>query len=92
MDYPLIHFTEVFKQPDAGAAVNGRNKQPYFTDPPVGEFEKAITNVEMIEISIFLTDFSLFYFDARMVSNIVILAGIAFFQYLINSLASKATE
>ena len=72
--------------------MNRRDEKPYFTDASIGKLQEARPDLFIVKIGELLADFSFFYLDARMVLNIIILAGIAFFQDLINRLASGAAK
>jgi hypothetical protein len=72
--------------------VYGWNEQSYFTDPTVGKFEQVIPDFLMVKICVFLANFSLLDFDPGMGLNVVIVAGVAFFQDLVNRFAAIATK
>jgi len=92
MQDTILDPVQVLQEPDAGAAMDGRDEQLNFTDAAIGKFKQALPDLFMIEIGIFLTYFSLFYFYSRMCSNIVILAGIALPEYFINGFTTMATK
>ena len=92
MDDAFLQPSQVFEQPDTGAAMDRWYEQPYFTDPAIGKLKQSAADIFMIEVGVFLPDLSFFDLNAGMVFNIVIFTGITFFQYLINCPASIAAK
>ena len=72
--------------------MNGRDEKPDFADTAVGKLQEAGPDLFMVKPGKLLANFSFFYPDARVVFNIIILAGIAFFQDLINCFATGTAE
>jgi hypothetical protein len=88
----FLYPVQVLQQPDARTAMDGRDKQPYFADTAVGKLQEAGPDLFIVKVCILLAYFRLFYFDARVVLNFIIFAGIAFFQDLINRFASRTAK
>ena len=72
--------------------MNGWDEQPDLADTAIGKLQQAIPYFLMVQVSIFLPYFSFFNPDARMVCDVIVFAGIAFFQDFINRFAAIAAK
>lgn len=72
--------------------MDGRNEQPYFTYSPIGEIKQVLFDFFMVQVRIFLTDFCGIDLNPRMGFDIVIFAGVTFFQDFINSPATMTAK
>jgi hypothetical protein len=92
MDDPFLKFTKVFEQPDAGAAMDRWNEEPYLTDSAIGKFQQPCAYLLIVEIGVFLTDLCLPDLNTRVIFNIVVLAGITFFKDIVNCFTTVAAK
>jgi hypothetical protein len=92
MDDPFFQPVEVFQQPDTRTAVNGRDIELDFRDPVVREIDQSISDLLMVQVGVFPAYFLFFDLYARMVRDVVILAGIVPLEDLINSPATLAAK
>jgi hypothetical protein len=88
----LFQPVEVFKQPDAGTAMNGWNEEFNFAYSAVRKFDQAIPYLRMVKVSILLAELLITDLNAGMVFYVVILTGIAAFQDFIDGSASLAAK
>jgi hypothetical protein len=92
MDDALFQPVQVFQEPYAGTAVDGRNVEFDLADAVIGEFDEAFPDLGVVKVSVFLAYFAFPDLYPGMIGDFVVLTGVAPFQDLINSPATLATK